>query len=231
MNEHDWLLALDPAAMIDFLHTRVYDRKLRLLACAFVRQRWELLRYPTPREAVEMGERYALGAARRREIEAMRQQAQQSAAEAPEFERHAYQAAAATLLPHAIEAVRTASASLRAQFIAEEANAAMSREDELRIIVEAGRLVDRQQGQVVLEVFGNVFCPPVVEPAWLRWSDGAVAKMARLIDQERRWEELPYLADALTDAGCTEEALVRHLREPGAHVRGCWALDAVLGRE
>ena len=231
MNEHDWLLALDPAAMIDFLHTRTSDRKLRLLACAFVRQRWELLRYPTPREAVETGERYALGAARRREIEAMREQAQQSAATAPEFERHAYQAAAATLLQHAYEAAETALSLLRGQFLEEELNAAMSREEEQRIIVEAGPVVARQQGQVVLEVFGNVFRPPVIEPAWLRWSDGAVAKMARLIDQERRWEELPYLADALTDAGCGEETLLRHLRGGGMHVRGCWALDAVLGRE
>src|SRR5688572_16857480 len=39
---------------------------------------------------------------------------------------------------------------------------------------------------------------------------------------------LSVLADALEEAGATGE-LVAHLRSPGPHVRGCWALDLVLG--
>ncbi|AMV25096.1 hypothetical protein VT84_11920 [Gemmata sp. SH-PL17] len=42
---------------------------------------------------------------------------------------------------------------------------------------------------------------------------------------------MPILADALQDAGCADEALLAHCREPGAHVRGCWVVDLVLGRE
>jgi len=38
------------------------------------------------------------------------------------------------------------------------------------------------------------------------------------------------LADALEEAGCAETALLDHLRAPGPHVRGCWALDHILGR-
>src|SRR5262249_44357979 len=42
---------------------------------------------------------------------------------------------------------------------------------------------------------------------------------------------LAVLADALEDAGCTDAGLLGHLRGPGPHALGCWALDAVLGRE
>ena len=42
---------------------------------------------------------------------------------------------------------------------------------------------------------------------------------------------LSVLADALEDAGCTQEAILSHLRSPGPHVRGCWALDVILGNQ
>jgi hypothetical protein len=40
---------------------------------------------------------------------------------------------------------------------------------------------------------------------------------------------LPVLADALEDAGCTDQALLGHLRRPGPHARGCWAISLILG--
>jgi hypothetical protein len=37
------------------------------------------------------------------------------------------------------------------------------------------------------------------------------------------------LADALEEAGCADGDLLGHLRQQGAvHVRGCWAVDALL---
>jgi hypothetical protein len=39
------------------------------------------------------------------------------------------------------------------------------------------------------------------------------------------------LADAFEAAGCTDAELLGHLRGPGAHVRGCWALDLILSKE
>ena len=32
-------------------------------------------------------------------------------------------------------------------------------------------------------------------------------------------------------AGCTDEDILSHCRESGPHVRGCWAVDLVLGKE
>lgn len=42
-------------------------------------------------------------------------------------------------------------------------------------------------------------------------------------------ERLAVLHDALEDAGCTDEAVLAHCKEP-LHVRGCWVLDLILGR-
>ena len=41
---------------------------------------------------------------------------------------------------------------------------------------------------------------------------------------------LTVLADALEEAGCTNADILLHLRSPGPHVRGCWALDLILGK-
>ena len=51
-----------------------------------------------------------------------------------------------------------------------------------------------------------------------------------MIYQERAFERLPILADALEEAGCDDPDILSHLRGPGPHVRGCWALDLVLGK-
>jgi hypothetical protein len=42
---------------------------------------------------------------------------------------------------------------------------------------------------------------------------------------------LTVLADALEEAGCGDGEMLGHLRSAGPHVRGCWALDLVLGKE
>jgi hypothetical protein len=65
----------------------------------------------------------------------------------------------------------------------------------------------------------------------LTWERGIVLGLAQAIDEERAWDRMPILADALEDAGCAEPSLLEHLRQGGAHARGCWALDLLLGRE
>lgn len=44
-------------------------------------------------------------------------------------------------------------------------------------------------------------------------------------------DTLAVLADALEDAGCDNEDVLNHCRQPGIHVRGCWVLDLLLGKE
>ncbi|MBL8795582.1 MAG: hypothetical protein JNM56_16875 [Planctomycetia bacterium] len=75
---------------------------------------------------------------------------------------------------------------------------------------------------------GNPFRPVTVDSAW---RTPTVVSLATAIYAERAFGRLPILGDALEDAGCTNVDLLNHCRQPGDHVRGCWAVDAVLGRE
>ncbi len=91
--------------------------------------------------------------------------------------------------------------------------------------------VEREhQLALLLDIVGNPFrCRPVAT-AWLSWREATVPTIARAIYEVRRFEELPVLADALEEAGCTDSGLLAHLRGPGPHTRGCWALDLLLGK-
>jgi hypothetical protein len=56
--------------------------------------------------------------------------------------------------------------------------------------------------------------------------------LARGIYEEKAFDRMPILADALQDAGCDSDDILNHLRDAQAtHTRGCWALDLVLGKE
>jgi hypothetical protein len=80
------------------------------------------------------------------------------------------------------------------------------------------------------EVF-NPFASAPLSRAWLAANDGAVPKLASGIYADQAFDRLPILADALEEAGCSDNRLLVHLRGSGPHVRGCWALDTVLGKD
>jgi hypothetical protein len=87
-------------------------------------------------------------------------------------------------------------------------------------------------------VVGNPFAPtPPIAPSLLTWSDGLVTKLARAAYDNRTLPagtldpvRLAVLADALEEAGCTDQPVLSHLRGPGPHVRGCWVIDLLLGK-
>ena len=63
------------------------------------------------------------------------------------------------------------------------------------------------------------------------WLASLVLGLAQAIYDERAFDRLPILADALEDAGCTDAAILEHCRGPGPHVRGCWVVDLLLGKQ
>jgi ATP-dependent Clp protease ATP-binding subunit ClpA len=69
-----------------------------------------------------------------------------------------------------------------------------------------------------------------ISASWLSWNGGAVARIAQGISEERRWEDLPILADALEEAGCADPEMLSHCRQPGEHGSRCWVLDLLLAR-
>jgi hypothetical protein len=90
------------------------------------------------------------------------------------------------------------------------------------------RIDTRPWCDLVRCVFGNPFRPVHAEPAWLDWNGGAVPRLACSLYDARAFDQYPILADALEDAGCDNAELLSHLRGPGPHDRGCWALDLCL---
>jgi hypothetical protein len=72
---------------------------------------------------------------------------------------------------------------------------------------------------------------PAADRSWLAWNGNTVRELAQGIYDGRAFDRLPVLADALEDAGCSDPYLLGHLRGPGPHARGCWAVDLLLGKE
>jgi hypothetical protein len=87
-------------------------------------------------------------------------------------------------------------------------------------------------------IFDNPFRPVSLDPAWLSWHDATVPKLAQAVYDDRELpsghldtHRLAVLADALEDAGCSDQDILSHCRGPGPHVRGCWVVDLLLGKE
>jgi len=89
-----------------------------------------------------------------------------------------------------------------------------------------GRAASRHwQCQVIRDVTGPFFFHPVpVAPVWLVWNEGIAPRLAQAIYDERAFDRLPILADALEDAGCTDQTILDHLRGPGPMFAGAGPL-------
>jgi hypothetical protein len=88
----------------------------------------------------------------------------------------------------------------------------------------------KKQSQLLRGVLGDPFRPSRVEASWLRWNDGTIPRIAQGIYEQRAFDRLPILHDALLDAGCDDEDILAHCRGAGPHVRGCWVIDLILGK-
>ncbi len=63
------------------------------------------------------------------------------------------------------------------------------------------------------------------------WRTETVRALATGIYAERAFDRMPILADALEDAGCEHADILTHCRGDGPHVRGCWVVDLILGKQ
>ncbi|HEY1189515.1 MAG TPA: hypothetical protein VGE74_17855 [Gemmata sp.] len=82
--------------------------------------------------------------------------------------------------------------------------------------------------KLVHELFGNPFRPVTFASEWR--TDTATA-LAREMYESRDFSAMPILADALQDAECDSADVLDHCRGEGSHVRGCWVVDLLLGKE
>jgi hypothetical protein len=106
-----------------------------------------------------------------------------------------------------------------------------SRRQASQSALDAERLA---QCELLRDVFGDLRRRASRGPLWLTPSVTSLAQAAyeerALPSGELEPARLAILADALEEATCSDDALLAHLRGPGPHVRGCWAVDLVLGR-
>jgi hypothetical protein len=96
-----------------------------------------------------------------------------------------------------------------------------------------------QQCRLLRDIFGPspFWRMPPLDLAWLTWDGGLVRTLAQAAYDDRHLPSgtleparLAVLADALDESGCEDALLLGHLRSWGVHVRGCFAVDLILGR-
>jgi hypothetical protein len=229
MTEAEWLAATNPTPMLEFIGDRLSNRKGRLFACACCHRISHLIparvaewkggaeRYA---EALAISEKYADGLATIEEVR------EWHIGTGGDYACNAV--AVANDLEDWQDALDT---------VAVWASAAMAEDKESVLIhwqEDSGPASPKQlaaqavQCQILRDIFGNPFRPVSVDPSWLT-SD--VVALAVGIYADRAFDRMPYLADALQDAGCDNEHILSHCRGEGPHVRGCWVVDLVLGKE
>jgi hypothetical protein len=205
VDELTWLALDEPGPMIEFLWNKVSDRKVRLFNCACCRG----VSGPAIWQAVEVAERYADGRASPDALAIARNTVIAMSADWP-------LTGTPTFADVAVEATSDQN-SFSDHCVAYGYPAAAS------ICPAAPRLLR--------DIFGPLpFRTVTVNPSWLTWNHGTVPAIARHVYDNRAFHDLPILADALEDAGCTDADILAHCRGGGEHVRGCWVVDLLLGK-
>jgi hypothetical protein len=238
VTEAEWLACADPQPMLGCLRGKTSDRKLRLFACACCRRVRHLLTREQPRDAVEAAERYADGLAGPEELRqgwsAVRKALSTAPLGTPWEEALVAALYAATPGPSPPEG----SAGAAANALSDDPRPRRPYHPLTSKAGEASGCPSERAFQCAL--LRDLFIPfgaPEVSASWLTWGGGAVAALARGAYEDRQLPSgqldparLAVLTDALEDAGCADPDLLGHLRGPGPHVRGCWAVDLLLGK-
>jgi hypothetical protein len=242
MTEAEWLTCTDPQPMLRFLRGQSSERKLRLFAVACCRRLGEFLLDERVRSAVEVAERFADGTVGQEAREDAKNEADEAALELLDDveERRivkSYAFWSAARAAHAAVCTAADPDGPLAERAAEVAAAGVECyvRDELHDSENAPAALQAEkvtQAELVRDLFGPLpFRTVTINPLWLAWNGGTVVKLAQGIYDDRGFDRLPVLADALEEASCTDPDLLGHCREPGPHVRGCWILDRLLGKE
>jgi hypothetical protein len=221
MTEEEWLGCTDPQKMLESLNGKASDRKSRLYLCECFR------RIPSERlpgnvlKAIIVHERYAEKLASRKDLLDARSRAWES------VNKFAVQNCRSRSGPTPEDRLHHARMAAIARATSPEID------DVIHLANPQLLPVPERLHQVGLlrDIFGNPFRRFVIDPSWLVWNDATVAKLAQAIYVEWAFHLLPILADALEEAGGHDAAILAHCRGPGPHVRGCWVVDLLLGKE
>ena len=258
MTETEWLATTDPQLMLDHLGDLASRRKLQLFSCACCRRLYGLFPNAVIRRLVETAERDADELAEPEELRradesasswlvsrlgrmAASQSTRNRAVVNTGSEIRAVRTARSLIESRPRTVIRlareTADGAAKSVFFATNDRDAVRHARAVdtiyvaRVTWRAARAAvaaeTAAQASLLRDIFGNPFRPADAEP----WPRPDVSYLAEIIYDRRAFDRLPELVEALEDAGCTDAGLLGHLRGPGPHVRGCWALDLILAKK
>jgi hypothetical protein len=195
------------------LGARVSPRKLRLFLCACCRRIWPEIEKDAHRQSVEIGESFADGLV------------------SDDVRKAAHELAKRTIGAGHSCCVPCTAETLTAKFVRNDAKNAAGPRYKLGSLEKD--LAFTRPNQVhnhllMRDVFGDTLRPVGFDPAW---RTSTALALAGQMYERRDFGAMPILADALQDAGCDNEDILSHCRGPVPHVRGCWVVDLVLGKE
>jgi hypothetical protein len=250
MTEGEWNSSTDPQKMLTFLREsgRLTDRKARLFGVACCRRVGILLIDERGRRAVVTAESYADGLATGEELNAARQDAlayqeqEQMFADWDPFDDGTVARAEVSAL--AADVAQTGVIACHPERVVTAVVVTTRSGLDPRMVgwtaaMSAAQDSTRRELSGLLHcIIGNPFRPVAADSFWLTGNNGTIPRLAEVAYQERQLPSghldsarLAILADAVEEAGCADPYLLGHLRGPGPHVRGCFALDLILSKD
>ena len=215
MTEQEWITNSEWYLLLNHINGKVSDRKLRLFACACCRQIWSKIADPRIRNAVIVTERFADGDVTLDEMHT----ATSTALRARDiYESPTSDEDRLKFIREAIWASSAARSSTRS--IAKEAAEMAS-----SAAIHAGGKFNLQ---IIRDLVGNPFRTHSYQSLP---KTQTILQLAQSMYADRDFIAMPILGDALEEAGCSNEEILRHCRSNQEHYRGCWVVDLILGKE
>jgi hypothetical protein len=225
MEEAAWLTCNDPNAMLEVVSTRATNRKLRLFVVAFARLVWDTIPDEEGRTVLLEAERHADGLTGSERLHAYHSQwyrfwlPDQTTPEEQEW----FRSPENLTVVHVLRLMTYPASWLR-------------KLHQHSTWTESVASLHHFVPPLFREIFGNPTQPVTIDSSWLTWQSGTIPKLAQTIYEDRLPSgqfdatRLAILADALEECGCCDKVILEHLRGPGPHVRGCFVIDAILGK-
>jgi hypothetical protein len=237
VTEKQWAASTNPIRLLKCLAGKMSARKQRLLCVACCHRVWSLLVHKQCRKAVGMAERYADGKVTEddlsseytccEDVHCLACNAWQDVG--TEEEKHNPFARLSNEDKHAAREATEAVSGTVDPCLGDKDYEEAGVEGVVTLVVSAtrGKITKAvAEAALIRDIFGNPFRPVALDPTWLT-SD--VLALARGIYAKKAFDRMPILADALQDAGCTNEDVLSHCRDTQlTHVRGCWVVDLLL---
>jgi hypothetical protein len=243
MTEAEWLECDDPSHMVITLrYMKLSERRFRLCACACCREMWHNLADPRIKAAVVAAEQFADGTATEDDLGQAHEDA--IALMPPSWQQITRYVQFERLSP--AERVDYAAARVAESVTRYEGGWHFSHhledviDNTLQMAADQAFGLEREAVArtivaILHDIFASAFRPVALDPTWRTPAVLAVAQAAyaeRTSPQGHLAEaRLAVLSDALEEAGCTDRAVLEHLRSAGPHVRGCWPVDLLLEKQ